>query len=157
MEERRKKSKVQIKLLAKVTICLGLILMVFVGIVGIKKETSRKAILTPNVADNVNLNSNRCYLSDMKYIEEESHAASGHLIKLDKNDSDKLITLQVEGKPKTFIRGICAWASSQIIYDLNGYKYDYFTTYLGVDIEETSNYFNTGVKFKIYTSTDGNN
>ena len=35
------------------------------------------------------------------------------------------------------------------------YDYDYFTADLGVDISEQSTYFNTGVRFYIYTSDDG--
>ena len=96
----------------------------------------------------------KLYLSDIKYM-DESHAASGHLIKTDKNDSDKMIELKIsDDETRTFVKGISAWASSEVIYDLNNYNYDYFMAYLGVDVSEQSDYFNTGVKFSIYTSQD---
>ncbi len=96
------------------------------------------------------------YLSDIEYM-ENSHAASGHLIKTDKNDSDKMITLKVNDESQVFVKGVTAWASSEVIYDISKYSYDNFMAYLGVDISEQDNYFNTGVKFSIYTSQDNTN
>lgn len=96
-------------------------------------------------------------LSDMTYIEKESFAAENHSIHLDENDSNGMLTLKVEDVSRPFIKGICAWANSQIVYDLSGSEYDYFTSYIGVDISEQDDYFNTGVKFYIYTSKDGEN
>ena len=98
----------------------------------------------------------KIYLSDIQYM-DSSYAASGHLIKTDKNDSDKMIELKVNNESHIFVKGVSAWASSEIIYDLNGYDFDYFKTFLGVDISEQSNYYNTGVKFTIYTSKDNKN
>lgn len=95
------------------------------------------------------------YLSDISYIKDKSFAANGHTIHLDKNDSNNLITLKVNNVSTPFIKGICAWAPSEIVYDLREYNYDYFTSYIGVDISEQSNYFNGGAKFYIYTSEDG--
>ena len=95
------------------------------------------------------------YLSDISYIKDKSFAANGHTIHLDKNDSNNLITLKVNNVSTPFIKGICAWATSEIVYDLREYNYDYFTSYIGVDISEQSNYFNGGAKFYIYTSEDG--
>lgn len=66
-----------------------------------------------------------------------------------------MLTLKVNGKSQSYIKGLCAWATSEIVYDLKDYDYDYFTADLGVDISEQSNYFNTGVRFYIYTSDDG--
>ena len=97
------------------------------------------------------------YLSDITYDKDRSFAASSHSIHIDENDSNEMITLKVNDKNKSYIKGICAWADSQIIYDLRDYDYDYFTSNIGVDISEQSNYFNTGVKFYIYTSEDGQN
>ena len=54
-----------------------------------------------------------------------------------------------------FLKGICAWATSEIVYDLSEYDYDYFTSYIGIDTSEQNDYFNTGAKFYIYTSKDG--
>ena len=100
---------------------------------------------------------NYTYLSDITYDKDRSFAASSHSIHMDENDSNQMITLKVNDKNKSYIKGICAWANSQIIYDLRDYDYDYFTSSIGVDISEQSNYFNTGVRFYIYTSDDGEN
>lgn len=98
---------------------------------------------------------NYTYLSDISYDKDKSFAASGHSIHIDENDSNQMLTLKVNGKSQSYIKGLCAWATSEIVYDLKDYDYDYFTADLGVDISEQSNYFNTGVRFYIYTSDDG--
>ena len=98
---------------------------------------------------------NYTYLSDISYDKDKSFAASGHSIHIDENDSNQMLTLIVNGKSLSYIKGLCAWATSEIVYDLKDYDYDYFTADLGVDISEQSNYFNTGVRFYIYTSDDG--
>ncbi len=95
------------------------------------------------------------YLSDIAYVKDKSFAPSGESILLDKNKANDLITLKVNQVSTPFIKGICAWATSEIVYDLREYQYDYFTSYIGVDISEQSNYFNGGAKFYIYTSEDG--
>lgn len=97
------------------------------------------------------------YLSDIPYVQDKSFAASGHSILLDKNEDSDLLTLKVNDMRTPFLKGICAWATSEIVYDLRDYDFDYFTSYLGVDISEQNTYFNTGVKFLIYTSNDGEN
>ena len=99
--------------------------------------------------------SDHVYLSDISYVQDKSFASSGNSILLDKNQSSDLITLNINGKETPFLKGICAWATSEIVYDLREYDFDYFTSYIGVDISEQSNYFNTGAKFYIYTSNDG--
>lgn len=104
-----------------------------------------------------NNDSEYVYLSDIAYIKDKSFAPSGESILLDKNKANDLITLKVNDKSKPFIKGICAWATSEIVYDLREYGYDYFTSYIGVDISEQSNYFNGGAKFYIYTSDNGEN
>lgn len=98
---------------------------------------------------------NYTYLSDISYDKDKSFAASGHSIHIDENDSNQMLTLKVNGKSQSYIKGLCAWATSEIVYNLKDYDYDYFTADLGVDISEQSNYFNTGVRFYIYTSDDG--
>ena len=95
------------------------------------------------------------YLSNISYLNEKSFAQSGYSILLDKNKDGDFITLNVNGKKMPFLKGICAWATSEIVYDLREYDYDYFTSYIGVDASEQSDYFNTGAKFYIYTSNDG--
>ncbi len=92
------------------------------------------------------------YLSNISYLNEKSFAQSGYSILLDKNKDGDFITLNVNGKKMPFLKGICAWATSEIVYDLREYDYDYFTSYIGVDASEQSDYFNTGAKFYIYTS-----
>ncbi len=106
--------------------------------------------------DNIE-NENYIYLSDVSYIEDKSFAQGNHTIHLDKNEDNGMITLNVDNSSKSFIKGLCAWATSEIVYDLSSYNYDYFTSYIGVDISEQNSYFNTGVKFYIYTSNDGEN
>ncbi len=99
--------------------------------------------------------SSHVYLSDIQY-EDESYVKPGNYFRLDKNSQSGLITLKVNGKSTPFIKGISAWATSEIIYDLSKYPgYDYFTAYLGVDLSQTNDYFNGGVTFYIYTSNDG--
>ncbi len=95
------------------------------------------------------------YLSDINYIEEESYVEPGYYLRLDKNNSSGLITLNIEGVKTPFIKGIAAWATSNLVYDVSGYDYDYFTAYIGVDAKEVSTYYNSGVTFTIYTSKDG--
>ena len=98
------------------------------------------------------------YLSDIEYDKNQSYVGWGS-ITLDQNlDSSKnngLISLVVDGKVKTFLKGISAHATSTLIYDISGYDYDYFSTYYGVDAGRGAT--GNGVKFFIYTSTDGEN
>ena len=100
-------------------------------------------------------NPNYIYLSDISYLTDKSFAQSGYSILLDKNKDSDFITLNVNGKVMPFLKGICAWATSEIVYDLTEYDYDYFTSYIGIDTSEQSDYFNTGAKFYIYTSKYG--
>lgn len=100
-------------------------------------------------------NSDYVYLSDISYLPDKSFAQSGYSILLDKNKDSDFITLNVDGKAMPFLKGICAWATSEIVYDLSEYDYDYFTSYIGIDASEQSDYFNTGAKFYIYTSKAG--
>ena len=98
---------------------------------------------------------NHVYLSDISYINDKSFAQSGYSILLDKNQDRNFIKLNINGKSMPFLKGICAWATSEIVYDLREYDFDYFTSYIGIDASEQSDYFNTGAKFYIYTSKDG--
>ncbi len=134
-------NKNQTSLIIKVAICFAFLLTIFLAIQG---KTTSFAVMAASEG--------KLYLSDMEYM-EGSKAASGHLIKTDKNDSDKMIELKLnDNESRVFVKGVSAWASSEIVYDLTNYSYDYFMAYLGVDISEQSDYFNTGVKFSIYTS-----
>ncbi len=100
--------------------------------------------------------SNYIYLSDINYL-AGSYVEDGYYIRLDKNNNSGLISVNIDGKEKSFIKGISAWATSELVYDLTDLDYDYFTAYLGVDAKETSTYYNSGVIFSIYTSTDNIN
>ena len=101
---------------------------------------------------------NYCYLSDIEYVKDKSSVGWGS-ITLDKNiDTNKnngLITLIVDGKKKSFLKGVLAHATSTLIYDISSYDYDYFTTYIGLD--ESQGTKGNGIKFAIYTSVDGEN
>ena len=145
MDNDTKNNKSVMKVLYKVAICFTLLLII---IICTQEKTGYSMVMAAN---------ERCYLSDISYMKDKTTVASGHTVKLDKNDSDKLISLKINGETQEFIKGLCAWATSEIVYDLRDYNYDYFTSYLGVDISQQSNYFNTGVKFYIYTSDNGEN
>lgn len=100
------------------------------------------------------------YLSDIPYDTEKSSVGWGSITldqNLDANVNNGLITLNIEGNPTQFLKGISAHATSTLIYDISNYNYDYFTTYYGVDAGRGSN--GNGVKFAIYTSneTEGEN
>jgi len=98
------------------------------------------------------------YLSDTPYIKDQSYVGYASIY-LDRNIEPKfnngMITLNVDGKQTSFIKGVSAHATSNLVYDLSDYNYDYFTSYIGVDASMGNN--GNGVKFAIYTSTDGEN
>ncbi len=94
------------------------------------------------------------YLSDTPYIKEQSSVGWGSIL-LDKNASDDLINVNVDGKKTPFMKGVFAHATSTLVYDIKFYNYDYFTAYIGVDASRGNN--GNGVKFAIYTSQDGTN
>lgn len=136
-------NKAKINLIVKLFFCFAFF-AIFTGII------SNKAMATTG---------KKLYLSDINNDTEKTKMASGHILKKDGNDSDKIITLKIgDNETKQFVKGITAWASSEVVYDLQDYsEYDYFTAYVGVDYSEQSNYYNTGAKFKVYTSNDGEN
>ncbi len=104
---------------------------------------------------------NLLYLSDYDYIEERSYVENGYYFRKDKNNGSGLITVNLDldedgkNEAKTFIKGVSAWATSDIIYDVSNLPYDYFEAYVGVDAAQTSTYYNSGVYFTIFTSMDG--
>lgn len=102
-------------------------------------------------------NNDVMYLSDMEYVENQSFTSDGHSIHVDENEDSQMITLNIDGSPKSFFKGICAWATSEVVYDLSDTDYDYFSAYVGVDVSETPYYKPTGVLFTIFTSSDGKN
>ncbi len=94
------------------------------------------------------------YLSDLDY-RDDSIVEPGYYIRKDKNGEGGLISVNTDDGKKTFIKGVAAWATSDVIYDLTDLDYDYFVSYVGVDSTQTSDYYNSGVRFTIYTSING--
>ncbi|MCX4364953.1 MAG: NPCBM/NEW2 domain-containing protein [Bacilli bacterium] len=98
------------------------------------------------------------YLSDIPYVSEKTSVGWGSLTvdrNLDANANDGLITLIIDGKKKSFLKGISAHAPSNVVYEVGKYGYDYLTTYVGVDAGRGNN--GNGVKIHIFTSQDGEN
>ena len=91
------------------------------------------------------------YLSDIQYSSAKVGWGSIHL---NGTDSGSEFSIKIEGGTYSFRKGIWAHASSEIVYNLTDYQdYDYFTTYMGVNTSSGNR--GNGVKFYIYTSTDG--
>lgn len=98
-----------------------------------------------NVAEQV------LYLSDISYTKAQ---VGWGIISLDKTQDNAGLVLKVNNYSTAFKKGIWAHATSTIEYDISEYKdYAYFTTYYGVN--NTASNAGNGVKFYIYTSTDG--
>lgn len=96
------------------------------------------------------------YLSDIDYIKDQSSVGWGSILldrNVESNINNGLITLNIEGKKTPFLKGVLAHATSTLVYDLSSYNYDYFTAYIGLD--ESKGNSGNGIKFTIYTSTDG--
>ena len=129
----------------KILFILGIVIVMILAATTISNAATSQKAENPNYV----------YLSDISYLTDKSFAQSGYSILLDENKDSNFITLNVNGKAMPFLKGICAWATSEIVYDLSEYDYDYFTSYIGIDASEQSDYFNTGAKFYIYTSKDG--
>ena len=110
--------------------------------------------LLPNnkvLATDQNENGEFCYLSDIPY---SSAKAGWGRVYLNQTDSGGKFSVRIEGGNYGFDKGIWAHASSEVVYNLTNYKdYQYFTTYMGVNTTSGNN--GNGVKFYIYTSTDG--
>lgn len=97
------------------------------------------------------------FLSDISYEKDMSYIENGNSFHFDQNGSSKDLTLLYNGEVKKFYKGISAWATSNLVYDLGDYSYDKFTAYIGVDASQTNDYFNDGAVITIYTSNDGEN
>lgn len=107
------------------------------------------------VVSNPTANKEFVYLSDIPYIKEQSNVGWGNITIDQKVDSSDLISLIVNGKQKIFLKGIGAHATSNVVFDISDYNYDYFSTYYGVDSSRGT--LSDGVKIHIYTSVDGEN
>lgn len=111
----------------------------------------------PSVSDSTTRNDNKefVYLSDIPYLKDKSNVGWGN-ITIDKNvDDSDLISLKVDNKRKYFLKGIGAHATSNVVFDISDYDYDYFSTYYGVDASRGTT--SDGVKIHVYTSVDGEN
>jgi hypothetical protein len=73
--------------------------------------------------------------------------------RLNQSHEGKAIELYVDGVVTTFSQGLGAHANTTFVYDLTGYDYKWFETYAGVHYSKANQ--GDGVKFYVYTSTDG--
>lgn len=99
-------------------------------------------------------NENYIFLSDLEYISSMSNTAWEE-IKINQNIAGKKITLNVDGEPLQFDKGITAHANSNVVYDVSKYSQEYsrFTTYAGIDRSQWDK--GNGVKFIVSVSDDG--
>jgi len=93
------------------------------------------------------------YLSDIPYLKAE---IGWKTIGLDKTNDNAALVMRIDNSSVVVKKGIWAHATSTVEYDISNYKdYDYFTTYYGLNTSAGNT--GNGVKFYIYTSTDGKN
>ena len=137
---------------------LGTSIITFSMIVGLAYPYNKKATYlntTPVLAVAARNSSQQVYLSDMDYIENKSSVGWGSILK-DKDSNDNKITVRYENNNIAFDKGVFAHATSTLVYDLTNYsRFDYFTAYVGLNTSAIGR--GNGVKFYIYTSTDGEN
>jgi len=142
MKKIKNNDKTMIKFLIGILCLIVLIIPAIVHITNSAIASSKKSI----------------YLSDIPYVVDQSFVGWGS-ITLDKNlqsnSNGGLITLLIDGVKTNFLKGISAHATSNVVYDLSDYEYDYFTAYIGLDASMGTS--GNGVKFFIYTSVDGEN
>ena len=111
--------------------------------------------LEPVISNPTVKNKEFIYLSDIPYVKDQSNVGWG-TITIDENvEKNDLISLIVNGERKYFLKGIGAHATSNVVFDISDYNYDYFSTYYGVDAGRGT--ASDGVKIHVYTSVDGVN
>jgi len=93
------------------------------------------------------------YLTDLKY---DTTKTSSPYLRIDQTAANNLIAVSINGKDTKFLKGLFLHAAGTAVYDIRSQNYDYFTAYMGVDIGNRAAHEGDGVRFKIYTSTDGN-
>lgn len=86
------------------------------------------------------------YLSDTDWISARTDYGS---VRKDKASGNSNIKLLLNGETKEFTKGIGTHANSEIVYNLEDKKYEYFETYVGVD-RNIAAQNNSSVIFKIY-------
>lgn len=99
--------------------------------------------------------SDRVYASDLANGELLSVQVGYDSMRYDKNLQGKLITLNVDGAERQFLKGILIHAPSEIVYDVRSLKEEGLTRfrgYAGVDASRGSS--GDGVVLSISTSTD---
>ncbi len=129
------------KFLLKIVFCFILLLIIFLVPKYSNKSFATEGETSPEFV----------YLSDIQY---SSAKVGWGRIYLNRTDGGANFSVKVEGGDYSFEKGIWAHASSEVIYDLTNYQdYDYLTTYMGVNTSSGNK--GNGVKFYIYTSTDG--
>ncbi len=149
MKKNMKNKKSQTKFLCKITICFASLLIIFLFAQGQMQNGSFV------VSANDTTQKEYCYLSDIPYVKEQSKVGWGTLT-MNQASNGSLLSVKVEGAYYEFEKGIWAHATSTVVYDLTQYnQYDYFTAYIGLNKTAASS--SNGVKFYVYTSTDGNN
>ncbi len=106
------------------------------------------------------------YLSDIDYVEKikdsedksfETYVEPGYHYRKDKNGNSQMISVNVNGKKNYYIKGVSAWASSNVIYDLSALStsYDKFQAYIGIDASSISTDYNSGANITVYTLKEG--
>ena len=98
------------------------------------------------------------YLSDLDYITTNnwSYVSWGRIQK-DRPPEGSVITLKIDGKNKTFLKGLGLHANAQITYDISELsgKYTRFIAKAGLDASRGSN--GNGIWFRVSVSNDGEN
>lgn len=116
------------------------------GLYNIEYTVTDSSGNTVSKSKNILVYSEESYLSDKEW----DGATSGwKSVNKDSavNTSNK-IKLNIDGEIRSFDKGFGTATNSEIIYNLEGYNYDYFTTYLGTDKNYDHN--STSIVFKIY-------
>ncbi len=126
-----------------ITILLVIICLIFsIFVAGSIKYQDKKVINNNYLSYDIN---NYLYLSDIK---------SNNNINLDKNKDGKLLNLIIDNNKKVFIKGLSFNNTEEIVYDLSNLQYDYFTSYIGLD---SNNSNSNNITTSIYTSLDNIN
>ncbi len=95
-------------------------------------------------------NNDYVYLADIDYVYGQVGYSS---VKINKNDSGEMISLNINNTRTYSMNAIFAHAKSTLIYDLSKYEnLDTFSAYVGVDASRGTN--GNGVIFHIYGTTD---
>ncbi len=111
------------------------------------KSNLNYAIESKNTIDKI-------YMSDLEYIKDESfNGWNGHNIQVDKNPEGNTINLIVDGKKKSFLKGMGIHANGELLYDISAISNEYskFIARVGVDSSRDTN---GSVTFKFIVSAD---